>query len=76
MSGPIFYAVPAGTPPAACKAASCRKPIYWIKTAAGKDMPIDADVPNGKAPTKTLPGHGVPHWGTCPEAAAFKREKV
>lgn len=73
MAGPIFFAVPMGTPPSVCKATSCRKPIYWIETAKGKRMPIDCDAPGGKLPTRTDPGQGVPHWATCPEAKAFRR---
>jgi hypothetical protein len=76
MSGPIFYAVPIGTPPAVCRATVCRKPIYFIKTAKGKDMPIDCDVPGGKPPTGMLPGQGVPHWGTCPESKSFKKARA
>ena len=74
MPGPIFFTVLSGTPPAVCKAASCRKPIYWITTAKGNPMPIDCDAPGAKPPTRMLPGHGVPHWATCPEAKSFKKK--
>jgi hypothetical protein len=69
----ILFAVPKGTPPAVCKAPSCRKAIYWILTGSGKRMPIDVNVPDGKPPTKMLPGQGVPHWATCPEAQSFRK---
>jgi hypothetical protein len=71
----IVFAVPARTKVAICKAASCRKQIYWITTGSGKHMPIDCNVEGGKPPTGREPGHGVPHWATCPEAGTFKRAK-
>jgi hypothetical protein len=70
----VLYAIPAGTRSAVCSAASCRKTIYWILTGAKKRMPIDVNVPDGKAPTDSEPGQGVPHWGTCSEAKSFKKK--
>lgn len=75
MAGPIFFSVPKGTAPAVCKAASCRKAIWWIITGSGARMPLDVDVPGGKPPTKMLPGQGIPHWITCPESKSFKKKK-
>lgn len=54
---PVKYEIPAGTPPAKCR--GCGAEMYWIKTTAGKNMPVDAD--------------GTPHWATCPERARFKK---
>jgi hypothetical protein len=68
----ILFAIPAGTRPSLCSASSCRKTIYWIVTGNQKRMPVDVNVPEGKAPTRDEPGHGVPHWATCPEADAFR----
>jgi hypothetical protein len=73
MAGKIFFTVPKGTPPAVCKAAVCRKPIFWIETPAKKRMPIDCDAEGGRRPTKILPGHGQPHWGTCAGREQFKK---
>jgi hypothetical protein len=70
----IVYAIPAGTSVSSCNAATCRRPIYWILTGAGKRMPIDASVPEGKVPTRSEPGQGIPHWATCPEATSFKKK--
>lgn len=70
---PMMFAVPKGTLPSICKAASCRKPIYWVLTGNEKRMPVDVDVPDGKPPTKLLPGQGVPHWGTCVAAKDFHK---
>jgi len=57
-----------------CKA--CNTPIIWIKTVAGKNMPIDA------IPVKAYQGNRITgyinvdvhitHWATCPKAKQFK----
>lgn len=57
MSAPVKYSIPEGMPPAKCK--GCAATIYWVKTPAGKNMPVDAD--------------GTPHWSSCPKAKDFKR---
>lgn len=72
----ILYAIPAGMQESTCSAESCQKPIYWILTANQKRMPIDANVPDGKQPTRSDPGQGLPHWATCPEAHSFKRRNA
>jgi hypothetical protein len=61
---PQFYSVPKGSTPAVCKAADCRRPVYPVDLG-GHRHTIDVDVPNGKAPTKLLPGHGVLHSSVC-----------
>jgi hypothetical protein len=58
-----------------CKA--CNTPIIWIKTANGKNMPIDAK------PIKAYQGSQVTgfifvdvhmtHWATCPKSKQFKK---
>lgn len=40
-----------------CK--SCGVPINWVKTKAGKFMPLELN--------------GTPHWATCPDAKKFKK---
>lgn len=52
------YPVPPGTPAGRCRGAGCGRPIYFVKTAAGKSMPVDAN--------------GAPHWVTCPNSREFK----
>lgn len=74
MSG-ILYAIPIGTPASVCKAVTCRKRIFWIKTGKGNPMPIDVNVEGGKAPTGREPGLGLPHWATCPEAGTFRKAR-
>jgi hypothetical protein len=58
---------------AACS--GCGQAIYWIKTEAGKNMPVDTSrcvvvTPEGK----TVSGH-ISHFATCPKAAGFRRGK-
>ena len=53
----IVYEIPPGTRPGHCR--GCNAIIYWIKTKAGKNMPVDED--------------GQPHWGSCSKAKDFKR---
>ncbi len=57
MAKKIVYEIPDGTPKSSCR--GCHAVIYWIKTAKGKNMPVDPD--------------GQPHWATCPKARSFKK---
>lgn len=56
------------------RCSSCRARIIWFKTAAGKNMPVDADsvLPTDEA--LELPRHIV-HWSTCPNANQHRRRK-
>jgi hypothetical protein len=66
----------------------CPAKIFWVKTAAGKTMPLD-EAPTTSDDTKVVlydqdgnrllapagilrTGH-VPHWAACPARAQFKR---
>ena len=53
----LKYDVPAGDPGRPCEA--CGKTIRFVKTEAGKWIPIDWD--------------GTPHWETCPNADDFRK---
>lgn len=58
-----------------CK--SCGAPIEFVKTPAGKWMPVDP----GKRVTIVTDGGEVragriPHWVTCPTAAQHRKQKV
>ena len=53
----VKYAVPVGKPGRPCEA--CGKMLYFVRTAAGKPMPVEAD--------------GTPHWGNCTDAERFKK---
>lgn len=56
---PIKYDIPPGSPVAACK--GCGAAIAWVRTDAGRQMPVDGD--------------GTPHFATCPKAAEFKKAR-
>lgn len=72
---PKFYEVPAQTNAATCTGPNCRKEIYWIRTPAGRSMPIDCHAGEGcLPPTSERPGAGVPHFGTCPDVKRFERK--
>lgn len=53
------FDIPEGTPPAKCR--GCDAKIFWVKTPANKNMPVDPD--------------GEAHWGTCPKANEFGKNK-
>lgn len=57
---------------------SCGEPILWVRTAAGKMMPLDA-VPrvDGNVMREFADGsrlYYVSHFATCPNAASHRRE--
>lgn len=56
---PITFEIPPSAHPTECR--GCGALIYWIKTAAGKAMPVNQD--------------GVSHFATCKMAAEFRRKK-
>ncbi len=51
------YEVPAGDVGKPCEA--CGVNLHFVKTKAGKDMPVEYD--------------GIPHWGFCSEPERFGR---
>ncbi len=56
---------------ATCK--GCGKTIEWIRTPAGKQMPVDPGlVTVVLADGRVVRGH-TPHWATCPKAQDFRR---
>ena len=55
---PTVYDTKGGEPG---KCRGCGAAIVWVKTAKGKNMPVDAD--------------GQSHFATCPKAQDFRREK-
>lgn len=56
-----------------CK--DCKAPIIWLKTAAGANMPADAETVGVGDQQFDRTKH-VSHFGTCPNAAKFRRPKV
>ena len=57
IRNPVTYPIPPSAPQAACR--SCHAAIVWIKTPAGKNMPVNPD--------------GVSHFSTCPQSINWKR---
>lgn len=51
---------------------SCRAPIVWMKTVAGKNMPVD---PEGIDEDDELfdPRKHTSHFSTCPQADDHRR---
>jgi len=54
----IRFEIPPGTPTAICK--GCGEFIKWIRTKAGKNMPVNAD--------------GTSHFATCTKASDFRKK--
>lgn len=54
--------IPAGTAFIECRSVNCRAMVGFVKTAAGKNMPVDPD--------------GTPHWATCPDSEEFKKRSA
>lgn len=54
------------------RCSSCRAKIIWFKTAAGKNMPVDADTVEPEDQELELPRH-ISHFATCPNAGQHRR---
>lgn len=55
----VTFPIPPSSPLQDCR--SCRAPIHWIVTAAGKRMPVNPD--------------GTSHFADCPNAATHRRAR-
>lgn len=56
----------------ACK--TCGKTIIWLKTAHGKNIPVDAK--EGVEETHTFdPKQHTSHFATCPQANAHRKPR-
>jgi hypothetical protein len=55
---------------------SCHAKIVWFKTAAGKNMPVDADTvePNDDVNELDLSRHQS-HFASCPNADKHRKPK-
>jgi hypothetical protein len=56
---PLRYPIPPGTPARVCK--SCPTVIFWIRTVAGKAMPVNEQ--------------GISHFADCPAANKHRRPR-
>jgi hypothetical protein len=55
-----------------CRADSCRARIVWLKTPAGKTMPVDADTV-GPDDTEFDAARHVSHFKTCTAPSRFSK---
>jgi len=53
---------------------SCRARIIWLKTTAGKNMPVDADTVEPDDEEFDHERH-VSHFATCPNSAQHRRSR-
>ncbi len=70
-----WIVVPAGARKSLCRASTCKAMIWWVKTAKGKDMPVDCGVDGGIEPGALTDGRGVSHWGTCADTERFRKPR-
>jgi len=57
------------------KCRSCGAKIIWVKTKAGKNMPIDFDVKFIDDEEFSAPIGHISHFSTCPVADKFRKPK-
>jgi hypothetical protein len=55
--------IPWATPPATCE--RCGATVYSM-LVRGRPVEVDANVPDGLAPSQSMPGYGISHVSTCP----------
>lgn len=56
------------------RCSSCRKQIIYLKTAAGKNMPVDADTVEPEDEEYDGTRH-ISHFVTCPNAAKHRNPR-
>ena len=61
-------------PRSKCYCKSCNAAFLWMKTEAGRMMPVDYK-PELENVDKWDPKTMTSHWETCPGAAEFKKKK-
>ena len=58
------------------KCRSCDEYIVWVKTQAGKNMPVDADsFDEGDELVYDAERGHISHFATCPNADQHRRKK-
>ena len=66
---------------AICRAPACQRRIEWVRTEAGRLMPVDVpltvlrSVPRLDGITVSVIDGGQSHFATCPGAARFRRPR-
>lgn len=74
---PTLWEVPPDTPAATCSGPNCRKEVYWVRTKAGRNMPVDCAAGAGcQPPSVQRPGYVVAHWVTCQDREYFNRQRA
>ena len=63
MNEPKRFVIPPNARDAKCK--SCGAPIAWVKTTAGKNMPVDTSAEH----------YGESHFAHCPNADAHRKPR-
>lgn len=66
---PQLFEIPQGTKASRCRA--CGKEIYFVRSAAGRLMPLVPANVNGNLG----PLMGTSHFADCPKADSFRKEK-
>jgi len=56
-----------------CK--SCRARIIWLRTQAGKNMPVDADSVNPEDDEFEVAKGHISHFSTCPNSDQHRRRR-
>lgn len=57
------------------KCRSCGYPIIWLKTDAGKNIPVDEDSVADKGATIFDPHQMTSHFATCPDVGKWRKNK-
>jgi hypothetical protein len=59
-----------------CRAVKCRKPITFLKTAAGRQIPVDVDIKLNEHDELYEHGRHTPHHSTCLDVGTFRKRKI
>jgi hypothetical protein len=84
-----WITVPAGTRSTTCRGTTCGMRIYFVRSPAGRIVPVDCDCPGGKRPSESkdvgqldmliggdaqvFNGRGRSHFETCKDVDQFSR---
>jgi hypothetical protein len=55
------------------RCSSCRAMIVWLKTAKGKNMPVDADTVKPEDTIFDPDSDQISHFATCPNANQHRK---